>query len=145
MMNRYGTTLIEVLVVITIMTILLAIAIPNYNKWHKRYSIENDTKQIYSLIQKERLKAFTQKISVSISVNGNILIVSENGATSYTVLLKNNFSGGPMDIDTRGTLSGSSIYHYSKQEGLVPQYDCVAIDDVRVKLGEYNGSKCVAK
>ncbi len=145
MMNKKGVTLIEILVVIAILSIIAIIAVPQYNKWQKKYSIEDDTKTIYGIIQKERTKAFTQKISVYISVNGKILKIIENGVQTETITLKNSFSGGPVNIDTRGTISGSRVYYNGSVQGLNPQYDCVAINDIRVKLGEDNGSSCNVK
>lgn len=142
-MNKKGITLIEVLVVIAIMAILAAIAIPNYNKWQRQYSIEEDTKEIYGIIQKERMKAFTQKKPVTISVSGKVLTVS--GVDNSTINLKNTFSGGPINIDTRGTLNNNSIYDNSTSQGLSPQYDCVVVKGVRVSLGKFDGSDCNAK
>jgi prepilin-type N-terminal cleavage/methylation domain-containing protein len=145
MMNRKGVTLIELLVVLSILAIVAAIGIPQYNKWKRKYSIENDTKELYGLIQKERTKAFTQKISVDIVLNGKNVTIKENNVIVGTVTLKNNFSGGPITIDSRGTLNGSSIYYSNSQDGLNPQYNCVAVSNIRVKLGEYNGNSCNAK
>ncbi len=45
-----GFTLIELIIVVAIIAILLAIAIPPLNKWRIRYYIESDTKAIYGLL-----------------------------------------------------------------------------------------------
>jgi len=47
-----GITLIEVLVVIVIFSILATIAIPAFNNWRIRISIESDVKDIYAFVQK---------------------------------------------------------------------------------------------
>ncbi len=142
-MNKKGMTLIEMMVVIAIIATMAIFAIPQYNKWQKQYSIEKDTKEIYGIIQKERIKAFTQKAATTITVNGKNLTIT--GVDNSTIKLNNSFSGGPVNINTRGTLNNTSIYDNSTFQGLSPQYDCVVVKGVRVSLGKFDGSNCNAK
>ncbi len=144
MMNKKGVTLIEMLVVIAILSIIAIISVPQYNKWQRKYSIEDDTKTIYVIIQKERTKAFTQKISVDIIINGKNVTIKENGAAVESITLKNSFSSDTISIDTRGTFSNTSV-HCTDLSGLNPQYDCIVINNVRAKLGEWDGSSCNVK
>ena len=58
-----GFTLLELLIVIAMMAVLLAIAIPAFSKWVKKYNIESDTKKIYAFLQEARAKAFAEKIT----------------------------------------------------------------------------------
>ncbi len=146
-----GITLIETIVVIAIIAIILSISIPYYAKWKKRMSVESDTKKIYGVLQTYRMKAFTEKREFYIKLNGkNVEIYDkEKNKKVFTISLENNFkftgnSTNKIDIDQRGTFYGSSIYaeDYEKADA---QYDCIAISDVRVRLGKYNGEKCIAR
>lgn len=146
-----GITLIEIIVVIAIMAIILSISIPYYAKWKKRLSVESDTKKIYGVLQTYRMKAFTEKREFYITLNGKTLNIYDKKSNRklFTISLENNFkftgtTRSQIDIDQRGTFYGSSIYaeDYDKADA---QYDCVAISDVRVRLGKYNGERCVAR
>ena len=145
-----GITLIEIIVVIAIIAVILSISIPYYTKWKKRMSVESDTKKIYGVLQTYRMKAFTEKKEFYIKLKGKKLeVYDKNKGKVFTISLENNFkftgdSTQQIDIDKRGTFYGSSIYaeDYDKADA---QYDCVAVDDIRVRLGKYNGDKCVAK
>lgn len=59
--NIKGITLIEILVVLSIMGILLSIGIPQYTKWKTKYDYECDIKELYSLLSDARMKSYTQK------------------------------------------------------------------------------------
>ena len=61
-MNRYGYSLIELIVVIAILAILLALATIDFNTWQRKSIVERYTKELYSDIQNARMKAaFTKK------------------------------------------------------------------------------------
>ncbi len=145
-----GITLMELIVVVAIIAIILAISIPYYTKWKKRASVESDTKKIYGILQMYRMKAFSEKNEFYITFDGNRLKIFKKPEDKlvYTLELENRFkfvgSKTKLDIDKRGTFYGSSIYaeDYDKTDA---QYDCIAIDDIRVRLGKYNGEKCIAK
>ncbi len=149
--NQGGITLIEIIVVIAIMAVILSISIPYYAKWKKRMSVESDTKKIYGVLQTYRMKAFTEKKEFYVKLDGKNLNIydKETNNKVFTISLENKFkfTGSEttkIDIDQRGTFYGSSIYaeDYDKADA---QYDCVAVSDVRVRLGKYNGERCVAR
>ncbi len=147
-----GITLIEIIVVIAIASIFFAVAIPYYTKWKIRMSVEGDTKKIYGLLQNYRMKAFSEKKEFYIKVQNNLLEVYDKKTDTvvYKLQLENPFrlkgNTEKISIDMRGTFSGSSIYAQNYKEADA-QYDCIAIDDIRVRLGKYNESedRCVAK
>ena len=47
-MGRKGISLIELIIVISIISILLAVATINFNNWTRRYNIEKEVKELYS-------------------------------------------------------------------------------------------------
>ena len=148
--SNKGFTLIEVLIVVAILAIVLAIAIPSILGWIRKYNIESDTKKIYAFLQDARAKAFAEKIKLKVNLSGNQLCIqcdtSDTTCTSTygtgnieCVGLKYNFSSSSSDIKVskRGTFSGGSIYYPSSNSA---QYDCVVISDIRIKLEKCNGS-----
>ncbi|MEC9492928.1 pilus assembly FimT family protein [Flexistipes sp.] len=140
-MTRKGVTLIELLVAIAILVILLAIAVPNYNEWREKNSIENDVHKMYGLLSELRTKAFTEKMNVDFSFNGtNDVLTASYDNSSASVNLQNEFEfvGSDVSIDTRGTYSGSSIKPVSGST--ISQVDCISVDDTRIAIGKWNGS-----
>ncbi len=148
--NNKGITVIEIIIVAAIVAVILGISIPYYTKWKKRSSIESDTKKIYSILQMYRMKAFSEKKSFTVKINNNLLNIYQGDTQVYSLKLENPFSFigsyNQLSIDQRGTFHGSSIYALDTED-INPQYDCIAIDDIRVRLGKYNKEegKCVAK
>ena len=144
-MNKAGFTIIELLVVITIIGILFAIAIPAYNRWTVKYSVENDVKQMYSFLQKFREKAFAEKKEYviqfpSASLSGKNLQVL-NGATVEDEIKLNTvfkFSGATnnITISRRGVFNQNSIY--SLKYNFHPQFSCLVISRLRVRMGKWN-------
>lgn len=143
-----GFTLLELLIVIAMMAVLLAIAIPAFSKWIKKYNIESDTKKIYALLQEARAKAFAEKIKLDAVISGNQICIkcdsNDNSCTSLygngnikCAKLKYSFSGNTVNISKRGTMSGGPIYYNGSNDA---QYDCVRVSDIRVKLEKCNGN-----
>jgi len=147
-MNKKGITLIELLVAIAIMAILLAIALPAYNTWREKNSIENDVHKMYGLISEMRTKAFTEKLYVNFSfgASNKVLTASysnDNGSVSgsTTLNLQNKFEfvgNDNVSIDSRGTYSGSSIKPVT--ESTIAPVDCISVNDTRIAIGKWSGS-----
>ena len=148
-----GFTLIELIVVVSIMAIILMISIPFYTKWKTKMSVEGDTKKIYGVLQMFREKAFAEKKSYLIKLSGKVLYVCDTNdcdlnSSIYKLNLNNEFDfigdNDRVSIDIRGTFHGSSVYakNYASADA---QYDCVAVDDIRIRLGKFSGGKCEAK
>ncbi|UOD34524.1 prepilin-type N-terminal cleavage/methylation domain-containing protein [Deferribacteraceae bacterium V6Fe1] len=146
-MNKKGITLIELMVTITVMAVLIAIAIPSFNKWLSKYQIEADTKDIYALIQDARAKAFSQKEDITIVVNANTTTVKKSdGSVISSISTKTSFKSNTINITKRGIISGGSSILPTTVSGLNPQYNCIAISDLRARLGySSDGSNCNAK
>jgi type II secretory pathway pseudopilin PulG len=73
--NR-GITLIEIFVVITITTIVLAVAIPNFSKYVKKYGVEKEITEIYGDLVEQRFKSMNSGVP-----NG----IRFDSATQYTL------------------------------------------------------------
>jgi len=151
-----GFTLIEMLVVLSIMAILFSIGIPAYTKWVTKYKIQNDTKTIFGVLNQARIKAFSEK---------KICGIRWSGSTFSQIELRcdNNYDG---DIDDTNELiqkidlktsfkDGSSNKVIFKKEGFgtskticttMPEnnskYNCIKISSTRILMGHYNGGDC---
>ncbi len=139
--NKRGFTLTELLVAMAIMGIMLSVATLSYLKWKTKTNIENDIKKIYSILQKYRVRAFSEKESFtcSFSSDGKTFYVRDSGGNleeSLTLDEAFAFKSSNITIDSRGTFSGSAIK--PSNTSAVPQYNCISVDDTRIKLGQWN-------
>lgn len=149
-----GITLIELLVVISIMAILISIGIYNYNTWISKNKLEKDVRTIYSLLNAYRQKSYTEKTSFIMifdnnSSIGNLLYIikEDDNSTSETINLSNTFKFKSstqkyIKISKQGFFDGSSLYCDTISDA---PFSCISVDNIRIKMGNWNGNDCIVK
>jgi len=146
-----GITLIELLIAITIMAIILSLAVPSFIRWKQRYSIESDMRTLQSLLQEARIKAFSEKFSFDVIINGDTICykcdtndsecVSKYGTNCIkTSSLNYRYGTAVISISNRGIFTTQTTIYYPGSN--TSAIDCIVISNLRVKVGKYNGSKC---
>ncbi|WP_457678575.1 prepilin-type N-terminal cleavage/methylation domain-containing protein [Thermovibrio sp.] len=133
---RKGFTVVEVLVAIVVVAILASLALVSYRKWSERRSVENATRRIYSEIEYQRIRAFSQGLRLKVVADDSKLEVIDldNPPDVKVVKLGAPFSGS-ITIDRRGLLSSNSIV-YTGDLNLHPSVSCVVSNGVRVRMGQ---------
>jgi len=144
--NREGVTLIELVVVMSIMAIIMSIAIPMYSKYERRVNVERETKKVFTVLNQARLKAFTQKEDCKVEWDSNpfTLLHRMCGSDNATTTLKCEFQSR---ISSNVLYVKFSMGGVSKQTGSIhceedAKYNCVNISKTRIILGKWNGSSC---
>lgn len=66
--NSKGFTLIEIMMVVAIVGVLSAIAVPNYGRWVKSQNFKNDKNSVYEALMRARLMASSRKECVKVEV-----------------------------------------------------------------------------
>jgi prepilin-type N-terminal cleavage/methylation domain-containing protein len=146
--NKKGLTLIELIVVVSIMAIIMSIAIPMYNKYVQKANIEQEIKKIFTTLNQARIKAFTQKEECRIYWDSNPFTVlhATCGGDTTSITLKFKFQG---NISSNAKYVSFSMDGTSNQNGSIycsakikSKYSCIKISRNRIILGKWNGSLC---
>ena len=152
-MDREGFTLIGLIVVLGILALLLSMAVPAYNSWNRKATIENDTREIYRLLNEARAKAFTEKRKCGVTWNGSKLdlhCATDNDGTItgepvvMSVDLKNQFSTFAPIFTKEGVSQAIGNIH-ANDISTGPAYSCIQIDFTRIKMGKWDGANCVVQ
>lgn len=93
MENKAGFTLMEVMIVIAIIGLLSAIAVPNYIAYLPKHRLSQGTRAVYAALQYARLRAVKDQRSVVASF--------DTGADSYTVFADDGSGGGTANDGSR--------------------------------------------
>lgn len=160
-MDIRGFTLMEMVTVLSILAILLAIGTLDLSAMQKKYSIEKQTKELFTDIANLRLKAIHGKRlhRLTLQTNGiscqSFSREDETLASGTTVLsrtlhyaiTKENgdpLAGTNIDFDFRGFTRNAFTIRVASESGDAP-FDCILIAESRTNLGKMNGGTCHAK
>ncbi|NPA51509.1 MAG: prepilin-type N-terminal cleavage/methylation domain-containing protein [Aquificae bacterium] len=144
-----GFTLIEIVLVLAILAIIFAIAIPTFSTWRAKYYLEKDVRNLASFINMARNKAFTEKINLVLTINGNEACLSCKSTDAYCNSLYTgniqcitfNYDMGSytISISSRGTLTNTTIFPLNTITGA---FGCIKLSTFRAKIGVINGTVC---
>ncbi len=145
--RKNGFTIVELLIVIAILLILMAVIYKPISQKIQAHNIDGELKKIYGLLQEGRMIAFTQKkeLTFGFTSSGACLYEGTNPIKCITLNYPFSFgSGSGIKITDRGTFSQTGSITYSGSTDL-PYTNCIAVSNIRVKMGVWDGSKCNPK
>ena len=169
--NNKGITLVEVLVVASVIGILAVALGFQYYGWQAGYQIESQTKDLYTDIMNARTLAMTRSRMhyIVIYVDDTYQIFEDiNDSLTYdpadtpiagfttakTSKYQLNITGsGIIGFDTKGlsdsvTATTINVVIPAPAAGFLaiePDYDCVMVSQSRVNIGQMSGGSCVRK
>ncbi|MBL0225568.1 MAG: hypothetical protein IPQ16_08340 [Geobacteraceae bacterium] len=148
-----GFSFVELVLILVIIGILSAIAVPAYNGWMRKYKIESQVRTMVTEFSELRLKAMTTKQRQSITLNANSYIFMsyssdavplgsgavDGGIKTVAYPLMSNastpFAGTMLEIDQRGLLISTPDTIYVETEGTSTALNCLTVHTARVNPG----------
>ncbi len=154
-MNRKGITLVELVVVLSVMAVLIVSTGFSYRRWAGSYEVERETKELYADLMRARIMAMQEDREHFFTTN----------QASYTIYADIDEDGNPdpgeelpsfpkkvkyglisslatLSLNARGMLSQGTLHFNLTDTGLKPDYDCMTISRTRIRLGKYIGTTC---
>lgn len=162
---RAGFTLVEILITITLLGILLALAVGNFGGLNEKYKVEAETKQLYADLMDARGRAMQRNRvffvrfplgtryatyeDTDTAPDGNgvwdnasdTMVANVTVAHSITTVLPGGANA--FEFNRNGIASVTGNLRFSSTAG--PDYDCITIRPTRIKMGQYTGGVCVEK
>jgi len=166
---KFGFTIVEMLVVIAVILIIMAIALPPLHKWIVRYRVNQETAYIYNTLTEMRFRSLASKNGkfwgVSFTTNSMTtfswndknfdgLVTSDEQETLSTYNLNYALVSSPhlLWFDSRGVTRRKTGGFYIQTikistSGLpngLDAYDCIVVSANRIREGRLSGGTCNA-
>jgi prepilin-type N-terminal cleavage/methylation domain-containing protein len=163
LMNERGMTLVEMLIVASIIAILAVAMGFSFQGWIGRYGVESESKELYSDMMNARTRAMARSRLHCVSITN-----TPSGSAMSSYMVREDMSGnGACDTDVAGypkVMRHQIVAPISQVEfnrdGLVNavaairldaptvedvDYDCVSLERTRINMGAWDGTDCVQK
>ena len=148
--NKKGVTLIELIMVTAIVSIMLGLAVINYQSYTKRSNIEADARYILAAANLAKQYSFTRKEHLKIHMKDD---------RTFEILDTNNRVYNSMDHRTKTKMANDPSGYIEIRNGFVEkegvirtlegenraEYDCVVFETNRIKAGKYRNGECNAR
>ena len=150
-----GFSLTELIVAISIISILLSISVLNFNSWQAKYNIEAQVKKMAADINEQRLTAMTRKQRFSVQLNAGSYVFRSytsseeplsagtlvpGGTHNVSYALKSNastfYNNDRLEIDQRGMINLPRTIYLDRSESAY--LNCLTIHTVRTNIGKIN-------
>jgi prepilin-type N-terminal cleavage/methylation domain-containing protein len=160
--NKNGVTLIELIVVVSVIGILVVALGFSFQGWMGKYRVESQIKEMYTDLMNARARAMQKNRIHFVDLpsaqprqytiyedtntvpdgNGTLetasdtLVLQKN--ISYTIVPALAFSARRFNFDKNGLVSHNGTIRLSST--VTPDYDCIVLFTTRMNMGKWNGT-----
>ncbi len=159
-----GITLVELIIVITIVGVLAIALGLGFSDWMGKYKVESQTNELYADLMDARVRAmqnnrvhFVVLAAKSYSIvedtspspDGNGKREADNDTqilaknTTYTLNASLSPSAAEFSFNRRGLISHTGNVRLDSTVN--PDYDCIVLAATRINMGKWDGANCDAK
>ena len=165
-MKTSGMTLIELIIVISIIGILLVVLGLGFSGWTGKYKVESQINELYADLMDARVRAMQKKRVHFVVLTPNSYSIVEdtypppdgNGKreadsdtlildkdTTYTLIPGLSSGAADFSFNPRGLISDEGNIRLDSEVN--PDYDCIVLSATRINMGLYDrdNGECNAK
>jgi prepilin-type N-terminal cleavage/methylation domain-containing protein len=144
-MKQNGFSLVELVTVMSIISILLAIGTLGFNSMQRKYGIDNQTRTLYADLMEIRVKSMYKKKSHFVSLAADTFVFYSSGTRTNPageVLRKRlafpvtwNVNGALIEFDSQGLTTDQRSICVNQNE-TAPNVDSIVVSMARVNMGK---------